>query len=398
MIDDRELGILLSDLESDRVERKTSVADSEKIRKTICAFANDLPDHQQPGVIFIGVDEKGGCANLTVTDRLLRTLADMRSDGNIMPFPSLTVQKKKIAGCDLAIVTVEPSDAPPVRYKGRVWVRVGPSTRIASAEEERRLTEKRRARDLPFDIRPMPSAKLTDLDIDLFERVYLPASLPPETLEQNQRGAREQMMSMRFATVEPDPRPTVLGILVVGKDPRDFLPGVYIQFLRIDGTELTDPIKAQKEISGPLPHLLQALDETFQAHISVAAEITVKPVELRHPDYPLVALRQLARNAVLHRTYEGTNAPVRITWFSDRIEIQNPGGPFGQVNRQNFGKPGVTDYRNPHLAEAMKNLGYVQRFGMGIPLARKELKKNGNPPPEFVAEDDHVLVAIRVRS
>lgn len=101
---------------------------------------------------------------------------------------------------------------------------------------------------------------------------------------------------------------------------------------------------------------------------------------------------------MLHRTYEGTNAPVRITWFSDRIEIQSPGGPFGQVNRENFGTAGVTDYRNPHLAEAMKNLGYVQRFGMGIPLARNELEKNGNPPPEFVVEDAHVLVLVRVRS
>ena len=59
-------------------------------------------------------------------------------------------------------------------------------------------------------------------------------------------------------------------------------------------------------------------------------------------------------------------------WFWDRIEIQNPGGPYGQVTRANFGMPGITDYRNPHIAEAMKNLGYVQRFGVGISLARKE--------------------------
>jgi len=68
------------------------------------------------------------------------------------------------------------------------------------------------------------------------------------------------------------------------------------------------------------------------------------------------------------------------------------------VTRQNFGQPGVTDYRNPHLAEAMKELGYVQRFGLGIPLARKELENNGNPPPEFQVEDAHVLVIVRRRS
>ena len=96
----------------------------------------------------------------------------------------------------------------------------------------------------------------------------------------------------------------------------------------------------------------------------------------------------------MHRTYENTNAPIRLTWFSDRIEIVNPGGPFGIVTVANFGQPGVTDYRNPHLAEAMKVLGYVQRFGVGIATARRLLAENGNPPPVFDPRDTHVLVTI----
>ncbi len=83
----------------------------------------------------------------------------------------------------------------------------------------------------------------------------------------------------------------------------------------------------------------------------------------------MTLLRQLVKNAVLHRTYEATNAPIRITWFDDRLEIYSPGGLFGQVNETNFGR-GSTDYRNLHIAEVMKNLGYVQRFGVGLPIAR----------------------------
>ncbi|WP_287128695.1 ATP-binding protein [Candidatus Cyanaurora vandensis] len=93
--------------------------------------------------------------------------------------------------------------------------------------------------------------------------------------------------------------------------------------------------------------------------------------------------------------YDGTNAPIRINWFSDRIEILSPGGPYGQVNRYNFGQSGVTDYRNPHLAEAMKNLGYVQKFGLGLPTANSKLKKNGNPPFEFTVEDSYILIVVR---
>ncbi len=389
----QELEKLLAEMESDRVERKASASDRDKIRQAVCAFANDLPNHQLPGVVFVGVNDDGSCANLAITDELLLTLASMQSDGNITPFPSLVVQKKSLNGCELAVVIVEPADAPPVRYNGRVWVRVGPRRAQATAEQERRLSEKRRSKDQPFDLQVVRSASLDDLDLELFRRVYLPSAVSFDVLDQNQRSVEDQLKSLRFVTAEL--QPTFLGVLTIGKDPRQFLPGAYIQFIRFDGTELTDPIKDQKEIDGALPDLLSLLDSVFEAHISVATDFTSQAIEQRRPDFPIVALQQLARNAVLHRSYEGTNAPVRINWFSDRIEIQNPGGPFGQVTRQNFGQPGITDYRNPHLAEVLKNLGYVQRFGVGIQQARKELQKNGNPPPEFTAEDAFTLAIIR---
>lgn len=57
---------------------------------------------------------------------------------------------------------------------------------------------------------------------------------------------------------------------------------------------------------------------------------------------------------------------------------------------ENFGQPGVTDYRNSVLAEAMRNLGYVQRFGAGLMIARRGAERNGNaltftPDPAYVA-------------
>jgi len=395
-MDPEHLLTLFRDTESDRVERKASAGKSDLISQAICAFANDLPDQRQPGVVFIGVNDDGSCANLVITDELLRNLADLRSNGNIHPFPTLTVQKHTLDGCEVAVIAVEPADAPPVRYKGRVYIRVGPRRAIASQEEERRLAEKRRARDLPFDVQPVSSATIGDLDLDLFERTYLPASISSEDLEANQRTRTEQLASLRLAT--PDGLLTVLGLLVLGQDLRRFLPGAYIQFLRFDGEELTSPIRHQQEIDGPLPDQLRLLDEVLEANISIGTEVVGHTTEVQQPDYPLTALQQLARNAVLHRTYEGTHAPVHLYWFSDRIEITSPGGVYGQVTRERFGEPGLVDYRNPHLAEALKNLGYVQRFGLGIPLAQQELTRNGNPAAEFRIEDSRVLVTLRRRS
>ena len=392
MVTNQELEHLLHDLESDRVERKASAGDRSKIRRTICAFANDLPDHGQPGVIFIGINDDGSCSNLRITDELLKTLSSMRSDGNILPPPTMVVQKHILDSCELAVIAVEPSDSPPVRYQGRAWIRVGPRLDIATGEDERRLAERRRAVDLPFDHRPVQNASLEDLDIDFFKKTYLPSAIPPDVLEQNQRPVEQQLASLRFLTKENIPN--FGAILVLGKESLAWIPCAYVQFLRIEGRLLTDPIKNSKKLAGPLINVLDLLYELLKINISTTIDAVSSSQEIQRPDYPVMALLQLVRNAVMHRSYENTNAPIKVYWFSDRIEISNPGGLYGQVNSKNFGK-GATDYRNPLIAESMRVLGYVQRFGMGIPLAKHELEQNGNPPPEFQFEPGSFLVTVR---
>ncbi len=142
---------------------------------------------------------------------------------------------------------------------------------------------------------------------------------------------------------------------------------------------------------------IRRLDDKLIAHNRVAVDIVSGPVEKRTSLYPLEALQQLTRNAILHRSYEGTNAPVRVYWFNDRIEVVSPGGTYGDVTAENFGNLGLTDCRNPNLAEAMRTLGFVQHFGMGIPIAKNLLARNGNPPPEFQIYDTFIIAKIYVR-
>ena len=394
MISDTELETLYDEMESDRVERKESASDSTKIQETICAFANDMPGHNQPGVLFVGVKDNGTCNNLTIDDRLLLTLSQLRSTGNILPLPSMTVIKKTINGCDVAVVIVEPSTLPPVRYKGRTWIRVGPQRATATVEQERQLNERRIAANQPWDLQPLSPATLSDLNLELFHSEYLPSAIDAEVLQKNGRIVEQQLRSLRF--LGPDEKtPTVAGLLTLGISPADYLPGAYLQFLRIAGTKLSDPIVDQHTVHGPLSRLITELDLILKANIRIATDIKSSSKEKRQPDYPLAALQQLTRNAIMHRNYETSNSPTRIYWFNDRIEIHNPGGPYGEVTEKNFGMPGIADYRNPTVAEAMWNLGFVQRFGVGIATAREELVENGNPELELVAESTHVMAIVR---
>ena len=394
---DSELEALLNDLESDRAERKESWAGDapEKGPQAICAFANDLPDHKSPGVLFVGVDDKGTPKNIAVTDQLLLTLADLKSNGNILPPPTMTVEKRVLKGSQIAVVTVWPADAPPVRFKGRIWIRTGPRRGIASAQDERILNEKRRYRDRDFEAHPVSSCTLGDLNRASFENDYLPNAIAGDVLAANARSYEQRLASCGMIACVDEPIPTVLGLLCIGTLPRTWIPGSYIQFLRIRGSKLSDPISDELEISGTISEILRRLDEKLTAHLTTGVDFTSQNKEVRSSPYPLVALQQLARNAVMHRTYENTSAPVRVYWFDDRIEISNPGGPYGSITTENFGQPGRADYRNPQLASAFKVLGYAQRFGAGIFIAREALQKNGNPPPEFQVEQNFVAVIIR---
>jgi len=309
----------------------------------------------------------------------------------------MTVAKRALRGAEMAVVTVAPSDSPPVRYKGRMYIRIGPRRGIASAQDERILNEKRRYGDLPFDAQPVPTATLSDLIQLEFEQAYLPSAVATDVLAANDRSYEQRLAATKMIASADDPTPTVLGLLVLGVRTLDFLPGAYIQFLRIAGTQLTDPIADEQKVDGTIAEVLRRIDEKIASHNRVAIDITSGSTETRAQPYPLASLQQLVRNAVMHRAYESTNAPVHVYWFEDRIEISSPGGPFGAVTPETFGVPGFVDYRNPNLSEAMRVLGFVQRFGVGIPTARRELERNGNPPPEFEAWPNRVLVRVGVK-
>lgn len=377
---DEDLAVLLQGGEADRVERKRNAEDNDRIREAICAFANDLPDHRLPGVVFVGVEDDGSCANLAITDRLLGTLGGMRDDGAITPFPIMEVRKCELAGCLVAVVIVQPSDNPPVRYRGRTWIRVGPRRAIATPDEERRLVEKRRWGNLPFDAQPVPGAQLADLDMSRFTLEYVPALVSADTIAQNQRPVEQQLRALRL--VHENGVPTATAILMLGKSPQDWFPAATITWRRVGGADLTDATADERTLTGTIPDQLRRIDELMDASIETAIEMGTD-VHKKQASYPLAALQQLVRNAVMHRTYEATRSPTRVTWYSDRVEILSPGGPFGAVTPAVFGQPGYTDYRNPTLAEALKGYGFVERFGQGLEIVRRTLAANGNAPVEF---------------
>ena len=389
MLTEEQLKALLSDMEADHIERTVSISNTDKFSQAICAFANDLPNHRLPGYLLIGVKDDGTLSGLVVTDELLKNLGAIRSEGNILPQPFMNVAKYSLEGGDIAVVEVFPSDLPPVRFKGRVHIRVGPRKAIANEQEERVLSERRVALARSFDARPCLEATLDDLALGQFD-AYRREAVDPETIEANHRPVEHQLSSLRL--FDPERAcPTHAGILLFGKNPRFFLPGAYVQYLKLPGMDLTELPEDQAEVSGDLHSVLRELE----GRLRLLIHTTMRPVsaleEKMLPDYPEWALRELLMNAVMHRNYD-SNSPIRFYAFADHLEIQSPGGLYGEATPENF--PTRNSYRNPVIAEAMKSLGFVNRFGYGVQRAQALLIQNGNPPAQFEFDEHSVLVKV----
>ncbi len=277
-------------------------------------------------------------------------------------------------------------------------MRSGVHTRVATAEDERILNERRQYGDGSFDVFAVPGAKTDDLHQRRFKDEYLPRLVDRESLQRHDRSFEERLASAKMIASVDDERLTILGLLALGIRPRHFIPGAYVQFLRVAGRELSDPIIDAAEIDGTVSEILSGVDDKLRSHNRRRVDLVSGAVEQCAEIYPIGALQQLVQNAVMHRDYDATNAPVRVTWFVDRIEIQNPGGPFGAVTAESFARPGVIDYRNPNLAEAMKVLGYGERFGEGIPIARRLLREAGHPDIEFTVAPTHVFATVKAEA
>lgn len=371
---------LIANMESDWVERTISIRE-DKLGPAICAYSNDFPNHKHPGYILLGVNDDASLAGMKWSDEQLQTIGNIKSNGKVLPQPSIVVSPVfKFDDGEVVVIEVKPSTYLPVRYDGRCWIRIGPRRSKATHEEERILTERRVSYAKTFDLVPALGTNLEDISVDLFKMNYLPSAVDKETLIENGRTIEEQLASLRFFDIK-EKCPTNAGILLFGLNPEFYMPGAYIQYIKFVGEEMTSDVEFEKKISGALITELRLLDDFIKGNV-----IKERPYrndsfqESLIRNYPYWALRELIMNAIMHRSYE-SNAPIYIYEFSNRIEIINPGGLFGEATPQNF--PNASDYRNVVLAEAMKVLGYVNRFNYGVKRAEEELIRNGNGQPEF---------------
>lgn len=390
MITKEEIQELLHSTETYRVERTTSTGDMDKFQEAICAFANDMPNSRKKGYLILGTYDNGTLSGLKVTDDLLKKIAAIRSNGNILPIPVMSVESFQFPEGDLLVAEVSPSDLPPVRYRGRTFIRIGPRRDIATEAEERILAERRMSYMATFDTTPCFSAKLSDINTDLLRPKYLEPLLGKKVVAADKRPLEEQLAAVGMYDTEHQ-CPTYAAVALFGYKLRRFMPGLYVQYVRFLGEDVTSEVENELQLEGNYCELLPRLESLLELSVIKKKPVFVSILrEEMVNNYPYYAIRELLLNACMHRDLQ-SNTPLRFYEFASHLEILNAGGLYGNARPENF--PRVNDYRNPLIASAMKTMGYVNMFNRGVGQVQTDLKENGNPPAEF---DVSLITAFRV--
>lgn len=390
MISEEEILELLYSTETFRVERTTSTSDMDKFQEAICAFSNDLPNSRKKGYLILGAHDNGMLSGMKVTDDLLKKIAAIRSSGNILPIPVMSVDRYVFPEGELLVAEVTPSMLPPVRYRGRTFVRIGPRRDIATEAEERILSERRTSYMATFDAMPCLAASLTDIDTELVRTKYLEKLIGKELLSTDRRSVEEQLSAVGMYDTENN-CPTNAVMALFGKHPRRFMPGLYVQYVRFRGKDVSSEVENEIQLEGNYCELLPRLESLLELSVIKKKPVFVSMLrEEMVSNFPYTAIRELVMNACMHRDLQ-SNMPLRLYEFAHHLEITNAGGLYGNARPENF--PTINDYRNPLIASAMKTMGYVNMFNRGVGQVQTDLKENGNPQAEFVV---NLITAFRV--
>ncbi len=189
-----------------------------------------------------------------------------------------------------------------------------------------------------------------------------------------------------------DQQLTLAGAFLLGFYPQSLVPQLCITAVRVPGTEIGE-IGSEGErfidnarIEGTLPTMLDDAIGFIRRNCRQSTSVNDRGERYDSYEYPIIAVREIILNALIHRDYstltEGT--PITVRLFDDRLEVSNPGGLYGRVNPADLGhvKP---DTRNPVIASTMEILDLTENRYSGIPTIRREMEKAHLPAPIFRA-------------
>ena len=394
-----ELLEIIANGESSGVEFKRDDVRNHDLARELVAFSN-----LEGGMVLLGVDDDGTVLGLT-RDRLeewVMTACRDKIRPGIIPFFE-TVRNVR-PGADVAVVRVPRGvDVHSQWHNNRnaYFIRVGTQSREPTPQELSRLFQQRGA--FRADLRPVSGSTIDDLDRRRLGDYFARVRQQDVPVDGDEAGWRTLLINTEIMVEDSA---SLSGLLLFGTVPNRFLPQSGIDAVAFPGSEKDYAARERKALRGPMAPLMGQRGDVLDAGLVEQALEFVKrntPVtagleggtrRVERPAYPDDAVREAVVNALIHRDYLLAGTDIELAVYRDRLEIVSPGKLPNGITPERM-RAGVRAARNQLLKDVMRDYGYVEHMGMGVPrkIVRGMREHNGTDP-DLVEDGERFVVRL----
>jgi len=399
-----ELLELIRNGENSGVEFKRDTLQNFDLAKELVAFSNS-----NVGCVLLGIDDDGSIAGLTRgnIEEWVMTTCRTKIRPEIIPF--FEIIKDADVGKDVAVVSVDVGWTVHCRWHDNhstYYIRVGSQSREASKEELERLFQQRGA--FRLEVRPVTGSSIDDLDIrrlkDYFQRVRK-QDIPHD---EDMSGWKQLLINTEIMTNAGEQSVcTVAGLLLFGKNPNRFIPQAGIDAVAYPGYAKEYASKERATIRGPLVGLFTDKDNQLiepgvieqavyfvKRNTGVTAVLSHGTSRVEQADYPEEVIREALINAAVHRDYLLSATDIELSIYEDRLEIISPGKLPNGITPDRM-RAGCRAARNQLLKDVMRDYGYLEHMGMGIPRKIiKGMQEHNGTEPDLIEDSERFTLRL----
>ena len=394
-----ELLEIINNGESSGVDFKRDVLQNHDLAKELVAFSN-----LAGGMVLLGVDDDGTIIGLSRPDLEEWVMTTCRDKIRPAIIPFFETIRDVVSGKDVAIVSVTRGyDVHSLWHNNsnKYYIRVGTQAREATPEELARLFQQRGS--IRAELRPVSGATLADLDRrrlrDYFRRIReqdMPA-------DDDDAAWRTLLVNTEIMIEEGV---SVGGLLLFGTSPNRFLPHAGIDAAAFPGLDKDYAARERGALRGPMTPLLaadgalvenglveQALN-FVRRNTPVTAGLENDARRVDRPTYPHEVLREAIVNALIHRDYLLTSTDIELAVYSDRLEIISPGRLPNGITPARM-RTGCRAARNQLIKDVMRDYGYLEHMGMGVPRKIVQgMRAHNNTEPALIEEAEQFTLRL----
>lgn len=375
---------IIKEPEGRKLEFKESLPTNSDLSKTIIAFANDAGGELYIGIKnnpreIIGVQEND---RFVIEEKISNIIHDACEPVILPEISFLTNENKHIIK-----VKIFKGSNPPYHLKNKdvgesTFIRVRSSNRLANSEIIAELERQKINKSFDSEISYIKAYE--NLNLVSFKELYKEKTgedITPQILNKLEL----------YQTSQGKHFPTLALILLSDDELRTRLfPYAKIECARFKGS-LPGNFIDQKSIDENLAIQPEQAYQFILRHISQGSTDYVGVFRNDRWEYPIIAIREVIRNAVIHRDYSLTGKDIKIAIFDDKIEITSPGKLPPSVDYNDM-EIGQSDILNKVLAPVLKRLGIIEQWGNGLRIISNELKKY----PEIRFDWKEIGLAFRI--